>query len=86
MKMLWKNREYELIIVDDNNYDVNRHYITKSKDGEEYEAKANIGHFNKVQHAVKRVCELRANDRCEDLKSWMKEFKASIAYFEKLLG
>lgn len=86
MKVLWKNGEHEIVIADENNYDLNRCWVGKNKDCEKIDCTANIGHFNKLQHAVKRACELRANNRCEDLKSWMTEYKASLAYFDKIFN
>jgi len=86
MKHMWKDGEYELVMADNDNYDLNRCYKSTSKDGVQSDATANIGHFNKLQSAVKRVCELRANDRCEDLKSWLVEYKASQAYFAEMFG
>lgn len=83
MKVLWKDGDYELVILDKNNYAYGKAVVTE-KDGKTSKHIQKPAHFISIEHAVKHVCRMRANDRCEDLNSWLTEYKASQAYFEKI--
>jgi len=84
MKILIQSGSFSIGILDTRNYVIFDHTKPKSKTRKgvqtiEYE----YSYFSRLDHAVREVARLSANDQAADLRDWLEKFNATI---EELTG
>ncbi len=84
-------RNYEISAQDSNNYILSSVGVVSAikKDGTPNETAGNetltnIGFYNSIASAVKRMAQLEANER-ETLKEWLEEYRSVVAELDELL-
>ena len=76
--------DYEISVLDKNNYVVNEFHIIEEGEKKGSETTKFVGNYNKIENAVKEIARRYANE-ANDLKGWLVEYRAVIERAEALL-
>lgn len=78
--------EYEIEVVDERNYGLNKISIGEKGNNKGKEVATNIGYYNSLASAVKEIARRSADKVKGGLKEWLDEYKAVIEKVDNLLA